>query len=83
MWFGTINDGAARYDGKAFASFTAADGVGDNRVSASLAAPDGALWFGHSVFASSLPREFGASRFDGGNSAVSRNARDRRMLFDK
>ena len=83
MWFGTINDGAARYDGKAFASFTAADGVGDNRVSARLAAPDGALWFGHSVFASSLPREFGASRFDGGNSAVSRNARDRRMLFDK
>ena len=34
LWFGTLNEGVYRYDGKSFAQFTKKDGLSDNDVNA-------------------------------------------------
>jgi ligand-binding sensor domain-containing protein len=46
-----------RFDGQAWITYTAADGLASNTVRAIAVAPDGALWFG--------TEGGGVSRFDG------------------
>ncbi len=45
LWVGT-NHGAARFDGYGWTTFTAADGLVDNRIETVAVAPDGAVWVG-------------------------------------
>ena len=56
LWFGTIPNGAAKYDGKALTYFTTADGLIGNTVTSFAEDKKGAIWIGtHS----------GLSKFDG------------------
>ncbi|MFK7738540.1 MAG: two-component regulator propeller domain-containing protein [Pirellulaceae bacterium] len=56
IWLGTMNKGAARYDGKKLTWFTADDGLPSNTVASFAEDKDGILWAGtHS----------GVARFDG------------------
>lgn len=56
LWFGTIEKGAARYDGKSLAYLTTADGLCGNTVTSFAEDKAGNMWFGtHS----------GLSRYDG------------------
>jgi ligand-binding sensor domain-containing protein len=56
LWFGTINKGAAKYDGKALTYLTTEDGLIGNTVTSFAEDREGAIWFGtHS----------GLSKYDG------------------
>jgi len=56
LWFGTIPNGAARYDGKALTYFTTEDGLIGNIVTSFAEDKKGTIWFGtHS----------GLSKYDG------------------
>lgn len=56
LWFGTMSEGAARYDGNALTYFTTNDGLPGNTVATFAEDQQGNLWIGtHS----------GLSRFDG------------------
>jgi len=57
VWFGSIRGGASRFDGKAWTTYSEADGLVDNSVTAIAVASDGTVWFG--------TYDSGASRFDG------------------
>lgn len=46
LWFGTINNGAARYDGKALTYFTTEDGLSGNTVTSFAEDKGGNVWFG-------------------------------------
>ncbi len=46
LWFGTISDGVARYDGKTLTYFTTKDGLCDNTVVGMIEDKEGNLWFG-------------------------------------
>ena len=56
MWFGTVNGGVSRYDGKEFVNLTTKDGLANNRVNGIHSDPDGVMWFG---------THGGVSRYDG------------------
>lgn len=45
FWFGSHNEGAARWDGVAMRYFTVEDGLADGQVRTIQEGPDGALWF--------------------------------------
>ena len=56
LWFGTINDGAAKYDGKSLTFLTMKDGLVGNIVTSFAEDKQGNIWFGtHS----------GLSKYDG------------------
>jgi ligand-binding sensor domain-containing protein len=56
LWFGTMSEGAARYDGKTLTYFSTKDGLIGNTVVSFAEDKDGNLWFGtHS----------GLSKYDG------------------
>jgi len=56
LWFGTIEKGAAKYDGKKLTYFTTVDGLIGNTVTSFAEEKEGDLWFGtHS----------GLSKYDG------------------
>lgn|GEM_PF-451627 len=57
LWFGTDGEGAHRYDGAAFTSYTAAEGLAGNMVRAITGDRHGNIWLG--------TNGDGASRFDG------------------
>jgi ligand-binding sensor domain-containing protein len=57
LWFGTLNEGVYRYDGKNFKNFTDKDGLVNNEVWFVLEDKNGNLWIG--------TRGFGLSRYDG------------------
>ena len=46
LWFKSTN-GAHRFDGKSFQTFTVDDGLGSDNISVILQAMDGRFWFGH------------------------------------
>jgi len=46
IWFGTLDSGVSRYDGKDFINFTREDGLPSNGVLAIYREPDGTMWFG-------------------------------------
>jgi ligand-binding sensor domain-containing protein len=46
LWFGTLNEGVFRYDGKTFTQFTIKDGLGDNDVKAIIEDKAGNVLFG-------------------------------------
>lgn len=46
LWFGTLNEGVYRYDGKTFTQFTIKDGLGDNAVNAIIEDKTGNILFG-------------------------------------
>jgi len=46
LWFGTLEKGVARYNGKVLKYFTTADGLPSNRVSVTIEDSEGNLWFG-------------------------------------
>ena len=56
LWFGTMSDGAVRYDGKSLTYFSMKDGLCDNTVASINEDHDGNIWFGTHA---------GASKFDG------------------
>jgi ligand-binding sensor domain-containing protein len=56
LWFGTISDGAARYDGKTLTWFSPKTGLGGDTVVSIAEDKQGAIWLG---------TEGGVSRFDG------------------
>lgn len=56
LWFGTVGEGVARYDGKALTYFTTNEGLIDNVVPGIAEDKAGNLWFGTHA---------GASRWDG------------------
>ena len=56
LWFETMSDGAARYDGKVFTHFTTQDGLCNNDVGSILEDKNGNIWFG---------TEGGVCRYDG------------------
>ncbi len=56
LWFGTMSDGAVRYDGKQLTYFSTKDGLCDNTVVSIAEDKEGNLWFGTHA---------GASRYDG------------------
>jgi DNA-binding NtrC family response regulator/ligand-binding sensor domain-containing protein len=56
LWFGTLDSGVSRYDGKEFTNFTREDGLPSNGVLAIYREPDGTMWFG---------TRKGVSRYDG------------------
>ena len=56
LWFVTYNDGVSRYDGQSWSTFTAEEGLADNRVAAACLGADGVLWFA---------TRGGVSRYDG------------------
>jgi ligand-binding sensor domain-containing protein len=49
MWFGSTQSGAVRFDPETFVSFTTADGLVENRVTAGFVGKDGSGWFGHGI----------------------------------
>jgi ligand-binding sensor domain-containing protein len=57
LWFGTIDAGVWRYDGRSLTNFTAEDGLGSNTVRAIYKDKAGTLWFG--------TNGAGVRRFDG------------------
>ena len=56
LWFGTVSDGAVRFDGKSLTYFTTSDGLCDNTVVSMAEDKAGNIWFGTHA---------GVSRFDG------------------
>ncbi len=56
LWFGTMSDGAARYDGKTLTYFSTKNGLCDNTVASIAEDKAGNIWFG---------THNGASKFDG------------------
>lgn len=56
LWFGTMSDGAARFDGKTIVYFSTKDGLCDNTVASIAEDKEGNMWFGTHV---------GASEYDG------------------
>lgn len=56
LWFGTMSDGAVRYDGKSLTYFSTRDGLCDNTVASIAEDHEGNMWFG---------THNGASRYDG------------------
>lgn len=56
LWFGTISDGAARFDGKTLTYFSKKDGLCDNTVVSMAEDKVGNIWFG---------THNGVSKFDG------------------
>jgi ligand-binding sensor domain-containing protein len=46
LWFGTLNEGVYRYDGKSFTQFTKKDGLNDNCVNEIIEDREGNLLFG-------------------------------------
>ncbi|MBT4498875.1 MAG: hypothetical protein HOC74_14195 [Gemmatimonadetes bacterium] len=56
LWFGTIGNGACRYDGRYFTTFTSEDGLAGDDVRAILEDRHGNIWFG---------TYDGVSRYDG------------------
>ncbi|HMG15310.1 MAG TPA: two-component regulator propeller domain-containing protein [Saprospiraceae bacterium] len=46
LWFGTLNEGVYRYDGKSFYQFTHKDGLNDNAVNAIIEDKAGNILFG-------------------------------------
>ena len=46
LWFGTVNQGVARYDGAQLKYFTTADGLPDNTVTSLAEDKNGTLWVG-------------------------------------
>ena len=44
-WFGSWNEGAARWDGDRFTYFTTSDGLTDNQVRRIVEGRDGTIWF--------------------------------------
>ena len=46
LWFGTVSNGAARYDGESLAWFSEKDGLPSNTVSSIAEDKDGNLWLG-------------------------------------
>jgi ligand-binding sensor domain-containing protein len=46
IWFGTIDAGAWRYDGKTLTNFTMKDGLTSNVIETIVKDKDGTLWFG-------------------------------------
>lgn len=57
LWFGTDGEGAHRYDGAAFTSYTSSEGLAGNMVRAITGDRHGHIWLG--------TNGGGASRFDG------------------
>lgn len=57
IWFGTDGEGARRYDGQSFTTYTTKDGLGGNQVRTILGDRRGHLWIGGD--------NAGVSRFDG------------------
>ena len=58
LWFGTLDKGAARYDGKSLEYFTTNDGLISNRVVSYAEDSSGNIWIAHG----DLP---GATKYDG------------------
>lgn len=58
LWFGTMSDGAARYDGKSLRYFSTKDGLSGDTVVSIVEDHDRNLWFGTHT---------GASKYDGKN----------------
>ena len=56
LWFGTVSDGAARYDGKSLAYFSTKNGLCGDTVTSIAEDKEGNIWFGTHT---------GASRYDG------------------
>jgi ligand-binding sensor domain-containing protein len=56
LWFGTVSDGAVRFDGKTYTYFSTKDGLCDNTVASIVQDKDGNMWFG---------THNGASKYDG------------------
>jgi len=56
LWFGTISDGAVRYDGKTLTYFSTKDGLCDNTIVSIAEDNEGNIWFGTHA---------GASKYDG------------------
>lgn len=56
LWFGTMAEGAARFDGKTLTYFTTKDGLCGNTVASIAQDQEGNMWFGTHT---------GASRYDG------------------
>ena len=56
LWFGTVSDGAVRYDGKTLTYFSTKDGLCDNTVASIAEDHEGNFWFG---------THNGASKYDG------------------
>lgn len=46
IWFGTVDEGAWRYDGKNFSNFSTKDGLCSNRILTIYKDKSGILWFG-------------------------------------
>jgi sugar lactone lactonase YvrE len=63
LWFGTRDNGAFRFDGKKWTTYTIQDGLAGKGVNSIAVAHDGVLWFACSTLWGS--RERGVSRFDG------------------
>ncbi len=56
LWFGTISDGVARFDGKSLTYFSTKDGLCDNTVASITEDREGNIWLGTHA---------GLSKFDG------------------
>ena len=56
LWFGTLEEGIARYDGRQLRYFTKNDGLPSNRVTSVIEDPKGTYWLGTGE---------GLSKFDG------------------
>ncbi|MBK7940139.1 MAG: hypothetical protein IPJ82_25020 [Lewinellaceae bacterium] len=56
LWFGTVSDGAVRYDGKTLTYLSTKDGLCDNTVASITQDNEGNMWFG---------THNGASKYDG------------------
>jgi ligand-binding sensor domain-containing protein len=56
LWFGTMSDGVARFDGKTVTYFSTKDGLCDNTVASIAEDKEGNIWFGTHA---------GASKYDG------------------
>lgn len=56
LWFGTMSDGAARFDGKTLTYFSTKEGLCDNTVASIAQDKEGNMWFGTHA---------GASKYDG------------------
>ncbi|MDQ6609267.1 MAG: histidine kinase, partial [Bacteroidota bacterium] len=59
FWFGTLDGGVSKYDGKSFTNYTTAQGLADNRVWSMMEDRAGNIWF--------ATDKGGASKYDGKN----------------